>query len=237
VKGEVLGGVWRNTAGASTATSFAANIKRGKDNEEERVMLLTKDQLTISPDGVMMGLLGAECLDIELTDVPANDNRIFSREVQHAKVNGSLYQFPYTQIAETVVAVSISGMATHFIDLSKGIFAETRNSDGVPMTEDLNVQETLRKSSQKFDDARTKMFYAVELSWRALQNGHQIKPAILYKVSTAAADLARKARECVDAIYPYCGLDAADKRSDINRVWRDIHTASLYGIALTGIAE
>jgi hypothetical protein len=37
-------------------------------------------------------------------------------------------------------------------------------------------------------------------------------------------------RHAVDTLYPYCGLVAASADSDINRVWRDFHTASQHAL-------
>ncbi|TXI21251.1 MAG: acyl-CoA dehydrogenase, partial [Roseateles sp.] len=33
------------------------------------------------------------------------------------------------------------------------------------------------------------------------------------------------ARDAISQTYPACGLWAADMRSELNRVWRDFHTA------------
>jgi hypothetical protein len=38
------------------------------------------------------------------------------------------------------------------------------------------------------------------------------------------------ARRAVGDIYPYCGLRAAQVDSDINRVWRDFHTAGQHAL-------
>ena len=97
-----------------------------------------------------------------------------------------------------------------------------------------SVQETFDKYTQRLNDARTKLYYAVDLSWQACVNSKQIKEAILYKVSSGAYDLAKKARECVDALYPYCGLAAANKDCELNRVWRDLHTASQHRLLVFG---
>jgi hypothetical protein len=50
-------------------------------------------------------------------------------------------------------------------------------------------------------------------------------------VNTTQA-LVRQCREIVDALYPCCGLQAADPRTEISRVWRDFHTASQHALWL-----
>jgi hypothetical protein len=42
--------------------------------------------------------------------------------------------------------------------------------------------------------------------------------------------LVTAARRAVGGIYPYCGLRAAQEDSDINRAWRDFHTASQHAL-------
>jgi alkylation response protein AidB-like acyl-CoA dehydrogenase len=240
-KGYKLSGIWQYTAGAADTTAFVADCARsssengGGHTDDCLSFVLLKDEIVVATDGNSMGLLAAENLDIELKDINVNEDRAFKRTGADAKVKGALYQFPHMQLAEAVIAVNLSGMATRFIELCTNLFSTSTSRDGVRLADDLTVQETLRKQSQKFSDARTKLYYAVELAWRAVVNGQSVKPAILYKVTSAAADLSRRARECVDSLYPYCGVQAADKRSDINRVWRDLHTASLYGVALSGV--
>lgn len=241
--GYSVDGIFQNTAGAISSTAFVADCVRdmggnGKPNGSECLSLILKrEEIVVAPESYSMGLLAAENRDIELKDVQFAGDRIFKRVPAEAKVKGPLYQFPYTQIAETVIAANLSGMATHFIDLAGEIFSTGVNREGVRLADDLTVQETMRKQSQKFLDARTKFYYSVELAWRASANGQQVKQAILYKVTSTAADLSRRARECVDALYPFCGVQAGDKRTEINRVWRDIHTASIYGVALSGVGS
>ena len=46
----------------------------------------------------------------------------------------------------------------------------------------------------------------------------------------ACIALVAAARRAVGGIYPYCGLRAAQEDSDINRAWRDFHTASQHAL-------
>jgi hypothetical protein len=49
---------------------------------------------------------------------------------------------------------------------------------------------------------------------------------MLQKVSEASQALAKQSLLVVDHLYPHSGLIAADQNQEINRVWRNIHTAS-----------
>ena len=49
-------------------------------------------------------------------------------------------------------------------------------------------------------------------------------------LNAASLALVSAGRNAVDTLYPYCGLHAADARSAINRVWRDLHTATQHAM-------
>jgi hypothetical protein len=53
-------------------------------------------------------------------------------------------------------------------------------------------------------------------------------------VSRTSHALAVVARQWVDTLYPYAGLGAANVGSEINRVWRDVHTASQHPLLVFG---
>jgi hypothetical protein len=73
--------------------------------------------------------------------------------------------------------------------------------------------------------ARALFYTAVDASWANYKNEE-----LLGAISTTSRLLAKTARECVDALYPYCGLTAAAPDTEINRVWRDLHTASQHSL-------
>jgi hypothetical protein len=52
------------------------------------------------------------------------------------------------------------------------------------------------------------------------------------EIQAAALALVAVSRQAVDELYPYCGLYAAHEGSEINRVWRDFHTASQHSLLL-----
>lgn len=57
-----------------------------------------------------------------------------------------------------------------------------------------------------------------------------VEPALDARLREASQALVQAARRAVGDIYPYCGLRAAQQDSDINRVWRDFHTASQHAL-------
>jgi hypothetical protein len=71
------------------------------------------------------------------------------------------------------------------------------------------------------------LFKAVDVSWGKFTNS---STGELLAVSKTSRHLAITSRESVDELYPYCGLIAAATDTEINRVWRDIHTAGQHAL-------
>ena len=68
---------------------------------------------------------------------------------------------------------------------------------------------------EKLEDARRKFYESVPL---------------LKDISLASRMLASTARQVVNDLYPCCGLRAADPDTEINRIWRNIHTAGQHSL-------
>jgi predicted DNA-binding protein YlxM (UPF0122 family) len=93
-----------------------------------------------------------------------------------------------------------------------------------------NLQETFATLSNKLQTARQKLYYAVDMSWQVCAANKEVSTSVLYKVSAAAAACALIVRDCVNTLYPYCGMKASNKDAEINRVWRNIHTAGQHSL-------
>ena len=74
---------------------------------------------------------------------------------------------------------------------------------------------------EKLEDARRKFYESVPL---------------LKNISLASRKLASTARQVVNDLYPCCGLRAADPDTEINRIWRNIHTAGQHSL-LNGCSD
>ena len=233
--GYTINGKWANVAGAAEATAFVVNCavtqSDGPVAEEHGTphvlsFLLQRNEVEVGSAWNGMGLAATSSQDIEVKNLKIPADRSFKANAENAVASSRIYHLPYLQLAEAVLAANISGMAFRFVELCQLLLAGMQDERGAALINDNLVQDALDKYVQKMLDARMKLYYAVELTWQACANQQTIKDTILYKVSAAAQDVTRKARECVDALYPFCGIAAMDKTAEINRVWRDLHTAS-----------
>jgi indole-3-acetate monooxygenase len=232
--GYKINGRWQYAPGANDATAFIVTCSESAKDKSGQAMsfLLLKSEVNTISAWSPMGLSASIGQGIEAKDVSVPAERAFKTGA--AKSATPLYQYPLMQLTEASLALCVSGMTAHFLDLCNALFAEKTNAAGMPLHADNLVQDVLSKYSQKYTDARSKLYYGIELSWQSCVNNQPLKPSTLYRVSSAAYDLARRAKECADALYIFCGMDATDKASEINRVWRDLHTASHHSAIVFG---
>jgi hypothetical protein len=135
-----------------------------------------------------------------------------------------IYNYPFQQFAEATLAVNSSGMSMRFFDLCKP-------AEASPNTSGLTLNKWLAAYSI-FQKARIDFYNAVDQSWRAHTLQQPTQEESLNAVTAAARALAAIARKSVDELYPYCGLWAANPATEINRVWRNLHTASQHTLLL-----
>lgn len=240
--GYVINGYWQHLPLAADATGYVLRcvvkengqpVKDANNTTEVITVVLGNDEVSVQPMWNGMGLGSTAAHDVEVKKLTVKADRVIKADSKPV-VDAPLYHYPQLQINEAATAIAVCGMTEHFTDLCRLMLTEKKNPYGTTLAENAIVMDMFEKGVQRVADARSKMYYAVQMTWQACANGLSIKPAVLYKVSVGAYDLVRKCREHVDAIYPFLGLAAADKATEINRVWRDIHTASMHGVLVFG---
>lgn len=231
--GYLLNGTWNYASGAHHATHFTANCTINRnghavlDDKGQPLVLpfvIGKKDVSLLPTWKYMGMVatGSHSFKLENVQVPAN--RCFHIDARYAQIEEKLYQYPFMQLAEATLAVNLSGMAVHFIDLCRDIFEEKQHQPKLSLTQKDLLLQILHEQSQLLNLARTELFAAVDASWE------ETAPESLKEVSRTSRVLAKQAREAVDTLYPYCGLRAAAPDTEINRVWRDLHTAGQHSL-------
>lgn len=201
-------GTWAHATGAPHATHFTLNAQA---EGGVRSFLVPARDVQVQDTWRSIGLRASasHALRIEGAWVPAD--HAFDIDPARATHEGPLYRFPFASLAYATLAANVGGMARHFIALAAKDFDTTA-----------------------LHDARERFFAALDEAWAKTERGEPVDEEGLRVVSLAWA---QQARETVDHLYPHCGLAAADPRTPINRVWRDLHTATQHALlrpALTG---
>jgi alkylation response protein AidB-like acyl-CoA dehydrogenase len=238
--GYLINGSWKYASGALNTTHFTANCNIIKNNEPvldgngEQLILpfvFTKDEVNVIPAWAYTGMVATGSHSFEVTDVHVPAKRAFKIDAAFVKVNSPLYTYPFHQLAEATLAANISGMAIHFIDLCKDVFADKRVSKKLTPAQSTELHDVLGWSIHRLNQLRTAFYEELDQSWLNYANANtDNREENLQSVSWASRKMAKKARQIVDELFPYCGLEAARTYSELNRVWRDIHTASQHSL-------
>jgi alkylation response protein AidB-like acyl-CoA dehydrogenase len=235
--GYLINGTWKYASGAHHATHFTANciIKKGDETvlyEDDIPLVLPfifdSNDVEVFPAWKYVGMMGTGSDAFRVTDLTVNTDCCFKIDPAAAVVNGSLYQYPFLQLAEATLAANISGIAIHFMDCCEGIFKDKLTQEKYSDAQKNVLTEILKQLTDDLETTRRTFYMAVDHSWEVLQSGNNQQA--LQDVSSTSRKLAKTARECVDQLYPYCGLQAANPESEINKTWRDIHTASQHSL-------
>lgn len=229
-------GCWKYATGAPYATVFTANCfveENGmllKDKNGEpivRSFWFKKEEVIIHKDWNSTGMIATASHGFEVKALRVHEERTFIIDSRYRSLHHPVYQFPFLQFAETTLAVNSSGMAFCFLDLCKKIVEERTGDESKK-----SAIKKLEGAKEQLNRTRRSFYLIVERSWDALIAQDAIDNDLLNEVSEASKTLANIARQAVDELYPYCGMIAAHPQTEINRVWRNIHTASQHSVLL-----
>lgn len=233
--GYIVDGTWKYASGASHSSYFSVSCiitqngeptKDKKGGFETRSFIIPKHQVIISRLWNSYGLKATASHDFEVEDVLVPDDLSFSLAEPSMFADGPLYKFPFVQLAEALLAVTMSGMACHFIDLFEVLVKEKLQSDPNRKKDYPLAEKAISNSNVALTNARTGLYRSVEESWLWYEKGETPSDAELNQITITAKQCAFIARTEVENLYPWAGMDAIIPETDLNRVWRDIHTAS-----------
>ena len=238
--GFIINGTWKYASGAQHATHFTANcvVKEAHETvlgEDGNPLILPfiidKKDVTLISAWKYMGMMGTGSDAFEINDLEVPADRSFKIDPEFTVIDHPLYRYPFLQLAEATLAANLSGMAIHFMDLCEPVFAEKSTQKKLNDSQKTVVKEALANAVNEMQQIRKEFYQAVDQSWMLLlQDEKSMVKEALQEVSKTSRQLAKISRETVDQLYPYCGLLAASPDTEINRVWRDFHTASQHSL-------
>lgn len=232
--GYVINGSWKYASGVHHATYITVNCEIVDANGtvlKDGVPLvlpfvIDRKDVKLVNGWKYVGMIATGSDAYTINNLYVDKSRCFEIDPPAAIIKDQLYTYPFLQLAEATLAANLSGMAIHFIDLCVPAFAnKATNLRRVNEANALVMDEALTACTQLLNQVRDTFFTAVDTSWQDADNANKLNA-----VSSSSRVLAKVARECVDELYPYCGLLAASPDTEINRVWRDLHTASQHAL-------
>jgi alkylation response protein AidB-like acyl-CoA dehydrogenase len=234
-EGYMINGSWKYASGVHHATHITVNcnIMNGGEavlNADGTPLILPfvldRNDVKLLSGWKYIGMIATGSDAYEVSGLYVDKSRCFKIDASDAIIDAPLYRYPFLQLAEATLAANLSGMAVHFTDLCIPAFKNKATNLRRVNAGNVEVMtEALLQAKKLLNQARATFFKAVEASWKEPENTEALKT-----VSYTSRVLAKTARECVDELYPYCGLTAASPDTEINRVWRDLHTACQHAL-------
>lgn len=242
--GYTITGQWDYATGAPHATVFTANCMIEKDGEiiknENNEPLIRSfwfidNEVGIQRNWKSSGMIATASHSFEVTDLEVPANRAFIIDPSHVKLSHPIYQFPFGAFAECTLAVNSSGMLLHFLDLFEQVTTINKKigqkiySPYDPSQTTL-LRDLLEDYKTSFDKKREQFYTTINEAWNALLTHSTIDQNLFQQAGIHSRELAFTAIRIAEQLYPYAGLQAAHPSSELNRVWRDMHTASQHSL-------
>jgi indole-3-acetate monooxygenase len=232
-EGYRIHGTWKYATGALLASVFTLNCQIRENGillhhpdgtPVIRSFVLKRNEVTLRASWNSMGMIatGSHSFDVKNIIVPFD--RSFVIHPDDATLNHPIFKYPFLQLAETTLAVNLCGMAYRFIDLCAEIFSK-RESKSAEV-----YSKKIRAARTHLDESRLAFYKRTDEGWQMLISHSAIADATLSEISNLSHDLVNICRELVNNLYPLCGLEAANTQNEINRVWRNFHTAGQHSL-------
>ncbi|HWA34558.1 MAG TPA: hypothetical protein VG737_10535 [Cyclobacteriaceae bacterium] len=238
-----INGSWKYASGSLHATLFTANCaitENGKPKLDSdgkqlvRAFALLPNEVQVIRSWNMMGMVATASHSFSVTDLTVPAARAFQIDARHAKIDKPVYRYPFLQLAEATLTVNLSGMAQRFLDLCRERAASKPPSLSVVEGSEVEASGVegsgVERSLEELHSARAAFYDAVEVSWKHCELGNDIPLAVSRDITATSRALSQTAIRLVDKLYPHMGLGAADISSEINRIWRNLHTASQHSL-------
>lgn len=244
--GYVVNGIWKYATGAPHGTAYTANcvlmdgdtaVLNPDGTPCVRAFIFEKEEVRLLHTWNSIGMVASASHGFEIKDLFIPAERSFRIEPAYAKSRHLVYQYPFLQLAETTLAANISGMMLHFLDLCKEGFGAGNLAKKFPPQQVNAILAEFKQAVEEVETYRQEFYSSLQLSWEFCVAGGNYPAGLLYRVSSDCRKLAHAALRWKDVLFPYGGLFFADTTTEVNRVWRDLHTAGQHALLVRDLEE
>ncbi|MCD2137890.1 acyl-CoA dehydrogenase family protein [Salinicoccus halitifaciens] len=238
--GYIVNGTWPFSSGSDHASLFTATcrIKSGdQDNGKLYAFAFTPDQVTIERDWDAFGMraTGSHTIRVEDAFVPAS--RRFDVTRPHFYFDDPVYHYPFRAFATANIASTAIGVARHFFEAAREHIESKKDAWGKAGSSRYgHAVEVLEKNEAAFLEARKDFYHSVEKSWKA-HVSRTADAADMTDISMQSKIAARAGIRGVQNLYSYFGMDIVMRHHPLNRIYRDLLTASQHALLVDSEGE
>jgi indole-3-acetate monooxygenase len=233
--GFIINGNWRYATGATHAQFFSINCVITENGEpalndgNEKIIqpfIVPRESVIITGLWNSYGLIATASHDFKIENISIPGNYSFNFAAPYVQATGNLYKFPFLQLAEALLSVTLCGMSIHFNELVEESIKLKLSANTIKSGQLTGQLNKIEATKSTIETSRGIVYQLVSTAWQELSANEKITPDLLNQISNAARDLGKQSRLASEQLYPFAGMKAIVPESEINRTWRDIHTAS-----------
>lgn len=224
--GYLVTGEWKYCSGANYASMFTANSKLDETDEMITCIFLP-DQVEIIKDWDAFGLKGTGSHSIRVENAFIPTERTFDLMHQANEHIGLVHTFPFVQFSQSSFAAVCLGIGQSFFEESNRILTENKEwwSTGEINKYEL-IKELIKKELQRFNQIEKDFHLTLTALWEIHRQKETLNDAELINFSNVCKEVAATTLDCTNRLFRHFGMEAVMQSSHLNRIWRNLHTAS-----------
>jgi alkylation response protein AidB-like acyl-CoA dehydrogenase len=231
--GYVVSGRWPFASGSSHAAWLAGECvvyeggqpRKGPDGQEMSALaIVPKDNATVHETWDTLGLRGTASNDFSIDSVFVPERRMVNLFGGPRHEWAAFRAFPLVFIGHGAQAL---GVARAAVESGAEFAAAKRGWGNVPLRDTPRVQAAVAQASVIVDAAADHLYAQANALWDLVQAGGD-DPVLRAKVRLAASNAATASLQAVDLLHGLLATTAIFKTNPLERLLRDIHTATAH---------
>lgn len=173
------------------------------------------------------GLRGTGSHDIAVKDVFVPFDRTVAIAADRPVQEGALYRFPIFSLLAYTIAPVATGMARRALDEFTAL-SETKKPvfSGSTLRDRAIVQYEIAQAEARLRSARAFMYEAAAEAWDVVSAGNKLTIRDKATLRLSAAHAAIESAKVIDTAYTLAGSSSVYDGSILQRLFRDVHTAT-----------
>ncbi len=174
------------------------------------------------------GVGGTGSHDYTIDDVFVPEHLMFYHPSQAAPVRQER-RYSYVAAALPLMSAVSLGIARAAVDELRAVLpSKAGPPDFRPMSEDFEKQVEVAKADTLVGSARAYLYETLDQAWSAVEAGEPLTKETRGRFRAACTNAVLSSVEAVDLVYATAGTTAVYRSSELERQFRDVHTAAAH---------